>query len=318
MGHDPSNELSNGDGLPQSGRRVDYLFFVLLLFALLAVLIAIVAALMLILVGIVKIPLQSLPSILVPPSERQLAIYTAFFLVIALVFLLSARWKIQRNRRYQFSNGCIVCQQHDMIRIHRQRYHRWLAAIFQLPIRKYACRNCQWQGVMLFYPTPGLIVEDDSESILWQEFSIQPAQWQVTGETKTIQDSTVLHIAVVDTPVDEDPGTAAEENSTHISVSEVSPLEEPSNGEGGLAAYQSGDLNCEELTISRAVVVAPFGVSLRAAPENNAQIICSLEQNTIVGLFELVDDHSAANWRRVCCDGQAGWVSAAFLRHLQD
>ena len=247
-----------------------------------------------------------------------------------------------------------------MIRVHRRRYHRWLASALRLPIRKYACRNCQWQGVMLFYPTPGPAVAGEPKSLHGQESTKQSAHLRNSDDNNMLrpvedliagddpdntEDESLPEImekrpdsssgieaepersilsevepTVVGYTVEENPGITTLEKLPSSGINMNPTLEEVASSlaKDDLVAPQNKDEECGEQIVSRAIVVAPFGASLRAAPDIGAEIIGLLRQDTIIGLFEIVDDDSAANWRRICCDGQVGWVSAAFLRHLQD
>ncbi len=155
-------EHSQGNGQNRSNRRIDYLFLLLLLLAILTMLIALIIASAVFLSTLISIPLDSfLPNQYLPP-DQQLYLSAGFLLLMAILFAIVARWRIRRNRSYQFVNGCPVCREHDMIRIHRRSKHRIMATVFRLPIRNYACRNCQWQGVLLFYPPVGEITEAEA------------------------------------------------------------------------------------------------------------------------------------------------------------
>jgi len=67
---------------------------------------------------------------------------------------------------------------------------------------------------------------------------------------------------------------------------------------------------------TKAVVNAPFGLSLRGAPHNAADILLTLQSGTVVTLVDPLDEDSPATWRRVAVGDQVGWVSTAFLRYL--
>jgi len=60
-----------------------------------------------------------------------------------------------------------------------------------------------------------------------------------------------------------------------------------------------------------AMVIAPFGLTLREAPHPDAAVLKTLPLNTLVHLQGDIDQ--AAGWREVEVDGAKGWVSAAFL-----
>ncbi len=67
---------------------------------------------------------------------------------------------------------------------------------------------------------------------------------------------------------------------------------------------------------TKAVVNAPFGLSLRSAPYNSADILSTLQSETVVTLVDPFDEDSPATWRKVVVGNQVGWVSAAFLSYL--
>jgi hypothetical protein len=67
----------------------------------------------------------------------------------------------------------------------------------------------------------------------------------------------------------------------------------------------------------RAIVVAPFGLSMRAAPARDAPEVLSLEPDTIVEIVDQESPDPTASWRQVKFEGKTGWASAAFLKYLQ-
>lgn len=67
---------------------------------------------------------------------------------------------------------------------------------------------------------------------------------------------------------------------------------------------------------SRAVVIAPYGLSMRAAPDKRAEIVLSLEQDAVVEILDRDETDTPVSWHRVRHEDQVGWVSAAFLRYL--
>jgi hypothetical protein len=70
------------------------------------------------------------------------------------------------------------------------------------------------------------------------------------------------------------------------------------------------------INATKAVVNAPFGLSLRSAPHNSADILSTLQSETVVTLVDPLDEDSPATWRKVVVGNQVGWVSAAFLNYL--
>ena len=351
-------------GHNRSKRRVDYLFLFLLFLALLAILAVLVIASAVFLSELINIPLDSFLPKQYLPQDSQLYLSAGSLLLISFLLAILARWRIRRNRSYQFVSGCPACRQHDMIRVHRQRTHRFMATVFRLQIRKYACRSCQWQGVLLYYPPVGEITEAEAKTepvISAVVQSIQPGAEdqdlsavesalpisnndQGSLEHESLQDGSEARapdqlssliaesdldpISEPDSEVDESPQDIDPISDVHDKAS--FPLQ-PVDAVAASAVTSAEDNNltqvdpprdivskCDQEIIGRAIVVTPFDLSLRTAPSNTAETILSLKPDTIVEIFELADENSPVNWRQICYEGRVGWVSAAFLRHLQD
>lgn len=80
---------------------------------------------------------------------------------ISILFLLLARWRYLNLRSAYVEAGCPQCHEQELIRIRRYRRDRILG-FFGMPIRRYACRNCTWQGVRLakYSHKPAAVGED--------------------------------------------------------------------------------------------------------------------------------------------------------------
>ncbi len=339
-----------------------------------------------------------------------------------------------------------------MIRIHRRSKHRIMATVFRLPIRNYACRNCQWQGVLLFYPPVGEITEAEALPDPIKSDGVQAIQTEADDqdlstvkpalpssnndqgllEHESLQDQPearsrdqlslltaepdhdLIHEAKPEgneSPQDNDLILAVEENVSfpsqpagtvaasavtsaeddnltrgdsrqeiitekHESLPERSEarlpdqlssltaepdhdqipeaeseadessqfndsisdiqekepfLSQPMSAVAASAVTSAEDNNltqvesprdpvseCDQEIVGRAIVVTPFDLTLRTTPSNTADIILSLKPDTIVKIIKLADENSPVNWRQICYEGRVGWVSAAFLRHLQE
>jgi hypothetical protein len=361
---DHKDEPSNIKVPVKSKRQVDYLFVFLLFLALLTALLALLVAAAVFLSALFGIPLTVLVPKQLLPSSNQLYAAAGLLLLLALIFFLLARWRIRRNRAYQFISGCPLCLQHDMIRVHRSQWHRISAELLQLPFRKYACRNCQWQGVLLYYPmeilrangagiplpAQGAPMQNDEPEGSDKDLLIQSFAVPVTGNDLSLANTdplpvdpgeTIIQEQVLPLPVDDQQDPPEEETAPSeafvdkavyddplkqkTSVSDTvskdripvgkSPDEnaqvQPDHPKGSELRYPAG-------IISRAIVVSPFGLSIRTAPSNTAEIIMKLETDSVVEVFEIENQNAPINWRQVRYDGETGWVSAAFLRILQD
>jgi hypothetical protein len=69
---------------------------------------------------------------------------------------------------------------------------------------------------------------------------------------------------------------------------------------------------------SRAMVIAPFGLKLRAEPRSDAPALKVLPDGAVVTLLGKADNGGATTWRQVSFAGVSGWAAAAFLRRLSD
>jgi hypothetical protein len=361
---DHREEAPTTETMPINKRRSDFLFVFLIFFAVLAVLFALVIASAVFLSSLLQIPLTIIiPSRMLPPNN-QLYAAAGLLLLLALVFVLLARWRIRRNRAYQFLNGCPVCFKHDMIRVHRRRWHRLSASLLGLPIRMYACRNCQWQGILLYYPlnashaedmawpSPAPVVSNQNNALTPEDKDLlvqsvlmannDGPQNSPEGPTLSVEpgmptpEEHVSHLAEANhhPPPEEKTKQVDRQPDNDIidgALGQAVPLSHTSSQEGASAAESAHESDLIRMdvsqvdgsengprTVGRAIVVAPFGLSLRVAPSSTAEIILSLEPDTVVEILEFEAIDVPISWRHVGCAGETGWVSAAFLRLLQD
>lgn len=80
-------------------------------------------------------------------SNHGLAVLGASIL-LSFVFWLLMRTSIRYDRSLYLGAGCPECHEHDFLRIRRQRKDLALALI-GIPVRRYACRGCTWNGIRL-------------------------------------------------------------------------------------------------------------------------------------------------------------------------
>lgn len=66
-------------------------------------------------------------------------------------FLLRAR--LLGNRYLYVGEGCPHCAEHELIRVRRYQGDRLLARV-GIPVRRYVCRNCAWDGLRIGLPLP--------------------------------------------------------------------------------------------------------------------------------------------------------------------
>lgn len=364
------------DNQGRSRRRVDFLFIFLLLLAFLSALAALAVLTLTLVSDLLDMQIFDLvlSSDQLPPNNN---IYSGGvgLLLIALLFAIAARFRLKRNRAYQFSNGCPSCQQHDLIRVRRSPTQRLSAKLFRIPLRNYACRNCQWRGVLLFFPQDIVLINHEDQSFLESTFA-EPGEQQIFDESNPPARSMIIpkldevpyppgfeiqkgsaaaseneeslpagvqsrHEAVVtdnqervNEPIAEkEPPepfqikTIAEEDTADLDqlLDDVKPQPGTESNsklfdqmtvlvDPPLPVDQSGS---NDQSLRRAVVIAPFGLSLRSAPDKNADIIYLLESDSIVEILDDGHENTPVSWRQVQFDGQVGWASAAFLRHLQ-
>lgn len=81
---------------------------------------------------------------------------------LSLIFLLLARFRYVRDRSAYIEAGCPACHEHELIRVRRYRRDR-LFGFFGIPVRRYACRNCTWNGTRLAKFSQKAVVENDAQ-----------------------------------------------------------------------------------------------------------------------------------------------------------
>ena len=388
-----------------SKRPADYLLITLSIAAVVSTLLAVAILSAFLVTTLVNLPWTDyLPGVETFPSDRQFLVAGAAFLIGTLIFLVLFRWRLKRNQSYQFVNGCPSCGQYDMIRVHRQQYQRIISQMLKISLRSYACRNCRWQGVLVYSepqklsgaPLPTMPKQketarqegggtepaesftagtestlsfeaqeemeakgesiqicdkvetaDSDEEEAWQA---RPEEVRPTAQDQrevselfpqeyllpardssaaTINQNKTSPNPNADSPASDEAGendevSGAETEDTIMATDEKGAADRGIVGDEikklpSLAnpPIDHGPVEPGEETVIKAIVVAPFGLSLRSAPDSKAEIIYSLAPDALVEVLDLDTTDSPVNWRQVRFEGQVGWAAAAFLRYLQ-
>lgn len=393
-----------------SNRRPDYLFIFLLILVLVAILAALAIIAAEFAISTLNLPLLSYLPINALPSSRQILTGIGVLILVAFFFALLARWRIKSNRAYQFINGCPNCHKHELVRVHRQFFHRFLAKTLRIPLRNYACRNCEWKGTLLYIhrsqstePKPqgesverfaAKVAADTQIEEVLLEPVVDPDQFipdvmspeaavahSVVNEAVKAVEEEPAHLeleelpdSAIETPavdeivveaqpkivavpaaVDEKPETQIPADEQLLDMEAVEERNTKSEAELGDTISDNAEVMDEQETLveetetleshpremvlaaeidavsesdpelpsasseeitTRAIVIAPFGISLRSAPNVNAEVIRTLETDCIVDVFSDENADTTVMWRKVSYEGQVGWASAAFLKHL--
>lgn len=97
----------------------------------------------------ISISIKSLPAFVTwLVQDNQNLIIGGGLILASLFFLSLMRVRVLRKHHLWLVNGCPHCRERDLIRIRRLPNDR-LLGVLGLPVRRYACRNCTWQGRLL-------------------------------------------------------------------------------------------------------------------------------------------------------------------------
>ena len=133
-------------------KRWDKLLFLLLALALVAALFA----LFILTIPVINLVLRILGlqidgwvnfSNWITQGDRALNFF-AIAVLTSMFFAFMARFWLKRNRTFYIQSGCPQCGEYELIRVRRWRGDRLLGSL-GVPVRRYACRNCTWQGLRL-------------------------------------------------------------------------------------------------------------------------------------------------------------------------
>lgn len=143
-----------------------------------------------------------------------------------ILLALIARFLVMRNRALWASAGCPQCREHDMLRIQRQNSDRAISLF--VPVRRYACRNCTWQGRRLvgrhelLVAEATAVVEDDNRAEETAVVELEEALLPDTDVVTLVED--------VDTAVSE-PSTMVEERVEGVEETAVVETDDPAPAE---------------------------------------------------------------------------------------
>jgi hypothetical protein len=65
--------------------------------------------------------------------------------LLLVIFLLFKRRRLMNDMRLWSGFGCPNCQERELVRVSRKKRDR-LYALVEIPVYRYACRNCTWRG----------------------------------------------------------------------------------------------------------------------------------------------------------------------------
>lgn len=82
-------------------------------------------------------------------KPEQLLLLGAGILVLTLSALILLRLRAKRRPMYRIGSGCPQCGSPVLLSTHRRRSEKVAGALLFLPLRRFACRGCSWEGVLL-------------------------------------------------------------------------------------------------------------------------------------------------------------------------
>ena len=95
------------------------------------------------------ISIKALPAVVTwLVQDNQYLIIGGGLVLASLLFLSLMRVRVLRKHHLWLVSGCPHCHERDLIRIRRLPNDRLLSTL-GLPVRRYACRSCTWQGRLL-------------------------------------------------------------------------------------------------------------------------------------------------------------------------
>lgn len=129
--------------------------------------------------AVVTLVLALLPLQLLPFDQLTALAIMGGALLLGLMLLLLARRSLLRTPQLWIETGCPSCREHDMIRIRRTSQDRMITAL-GIPVRRYACRTCTWQGRQVIgfahFPEPVVAMPEPDEVDFAEadEFDLDP------------------------------------------------------------------------------------------------------------------------------------------------
>jgi hypothetical protein len=313
--------------------------------------------------------------------------------MVSLLVLFFWRWRAKKKVAFQSAAGCPACHNHDLVRIRRRQLDRPIGRLTALPLQRYACRTCTWQGLLIGSERQGFSSNLSTAALLEADAAVwlrptpstrlraetavpvPPAAPALPPVSKSLESDTppsqvaerppaavaaplppplptrptlpataTTAVAPATTPVDNEPApepapaslpptlkirtlegkagsitleplARAAAVSTPTAPQAVPARPEPASP---LVSRQPSPTAGDTGSSSRAIVVAPFGLKLRAEPRADSALLRVLPPDTVVTLLGQADNGEATTWRKVSFGGMTGWASAAFLRRLPE
>jgi predicted RNA-binding Zn-ribbon protein involved in translation (DUF1610 family) len=90
-------------------------------------------------------------------GSRGLVITIGFALIGLIAFVLF-RMRALNNLSLYMGADCPNCGEHEFIRVRRRQGDRMVARM-GIPVRRYVCRNCSWEGLRIGKALPGTVSE---------------------------------------------------------------------------------------------------------------------------------------------------------------
>jgi hypothetical protein len=75
--------------------------------------------------------------------------------VLTLVSYFFLRRRLLNNPMFYPQAGCPQCWEYELVRVRRNKSER-LVARLGIPVRRYSCRNCDWEGLRIGGPPSGV------------------------------------------------------------------------------------------------------------------------------------------------------------------
>lgn len=157
------------------------------------------------------------------------ALLTAGGIALAgLIVLFVARWRVLHNQSLWAEAGCPQCHEYELVRIRRERNDRAISAL-GLPLRRYACRNCTWQGRRVASPEravvpPRSLVEayasDEGEEMA-AEMARQAEDVVAAAAAQPAAEPNIIAAAPVETAVVPAPPVTAEPKKQETAEAQV-------------------------------------------------------------------------------------------------
>jgi hypothetical protein len=154
---EPSAELLFEDNIQQDNAEVTYWARDKAALGLAAIIGLCAAGLLLLLAVPLLAVLQGLLGIDLPgvnalikwlAGDSKGLIMAAGLTIVGVLSFLLLRYRLLHNPQLCSNAGCPQCSEHELIRVRRRRLDR-IVAYVGIPVRRYVCRNCSWDGLRI-------------------------------------------------------------------------------------------------------------------------------------------------------------------------